>query len=67
MIDRQQVKTRRLKMSLSLADAARAAGWGTSGRTRWHDIEVGRRSVLTTETLDAIAKALKCSAKSILA
>jgi hypothetical protein len=51
---------------MSLAEAAVAAGWGRSGRTRWHDIEVGRRAVVTVASLDAIARALGCSAKTLL-
>ena len=65
MINAQEIKRRREALGLSLADAATSAGWGASGRTRWHDIEVGRRKSLELKTVQAIAKVLGVKVKDI--
>lgn len=66
MIDKNKIKALRLARRLSLSDAAIQAGWGYNGRSRWHDIETGRRASLTTDTLAAMARALECSPRSFL-
>lgn len=67
MIDRDYIRSRREKLGISLSDAAIRAGWGYGGRTRWHDIETGRRASLELATLEAMAQALDCAPSSLLA
>ncbi len=59
-VDAVKIKSKRKQLRLTLAEAAIKAGWGKGGLTRWHDIEAGRRTNLTMNTIDAIAKALGC-------
>lgn len=66
MINREEIKKRRQDRGLSLSEAAIAAGWGEMGRTRWHDIEAGRREDIRISTLDQISSALKCNAAQLL-
>ena len=66
MIDKAKIKQRRLKLGYSLTDAAVAAGWGKVGRTRWHDIEAGRRNNLTMRTIERMAEVLKIKTKDLL-
>lgn len=63
-LDFDKIKTAREKKKWTQAEAATAAGLGSA--QRWNDIESGRRTNITLETLEAIAKALGVSAKSLL-
>lgn len=66
MIDCPNIKAKRTKLGLSLADAAIAAGWTKTGRGRWGDIETGRRANVTVQTLADMAIALGCEARDLL-
>lgn len=66
MINRDKIRKMRTKLALSQGDAAERAGWGKKGRSRWADIEAGRRPTITTESLSAIATALHCKTSDLL-
>jgi transcriptional regulator with XRE-family HTH domain len=60
MLNLTYIRSRREALDLSLADAARLAGWGVKARTRWHDIESGRAPNPTLKTLLDMARVLQC-------
>ena len=64
MIDTQKIRALREGLDLTQEQAAGRAGLG--GRQRWNDIESGRKSGVTVETLEKIAKALGVKAKDLL-
>lgn len=64
LLDTAKVKAAREGRGLSQAEAATLAG--LSGRSRWSEIESGRLSNVTLETLEKIAKALGVKAKDLL-
>jgi DNA-binding Xre family transcriptional regulator len=66
MLNARKIRQLRMKLGMSLADAAKAAGWKPSGRHRWHDFETGRRTSVTITTLEAIANALACEPADLL-
>ena len=59
MLDLDYIRSRREALGLSLADAAKLAGWGKN-RGHWFDIESGRKPNPTLKTLVQMAAALKC-------
>ncbi len=63
-LDTERIKAQREKLGLSQQEAAEKAGMGS--RQRWNDVESGRKANISIETLEAIAKALGLSAKSLL-
>lgn len=63
-VDIVRIKELREKKGWTLQQAAEAAGMNS--RQRWSDIESGRNPDLRVTTLEAIAKALGVSAKSLL-
>jgi DNA-binding Xre family transcriptional regulator len=63
-LDTDKMRELRLARKLTQAQASEAAG--LRGAARWNDIESGRRTNITLETLDAIAKALKVKARDLL-
>lgn len=71
MIDFDKIKSRRLKLALTLDEAAKRAGFlmpdGTPHKQRWCDLESGRRADrVAASTLRAVAKALCCSMESLM-
>jgi transcriptional regulator with XRE-family HTH domain len=67
VLDTEKIRQLREKLGLTLEQAADAAG--LSSRQAWHNIEsgaVGGRRGITLDTLNAVAKALKCDAKDLL-
>lgn len=66
MVNAQEIRRRREALKLSLSEAAVAAGWGVAGRTRWHDIESGRRKNLELRSIQAIAKVLNVTVNTLL-
>ncbi|HYE18858.1 MAG TPA: helix-turn-helix transcriptional regulator [Tepidisphaeraceae bacterium] len=65
MLDLDKVKTLREALNLSQGDAADRAGL-KAGRSQWNDIESGRRSNVTLETLGKIAAALEVDPAELL-
>jgi transcriptional regulator with XRE-family HTH domain len=63
-LDHAKIKALREKAELTQEEAARRAGLKT--RQHWNHIESGRRSNITLDTLEAIAKALGVKAKDLL-
>jgi transcriptional regulator with XRE-family HTH domain len=63
-LDVEKIKSLREKLGLSMQDAAEKAGIGS--RQNWNKIESGANTNVKLETLEAIAKALGVSAKSLL-
>lgn len=64
MIDMAKIRRLREGLGLTQDQAAEKAGLGS--RQRWNDIESGRKSGVTVETLERIAKALGVKAKDLL-
>ncbi|HEY7087446.1 MAG TPA: helix-turn-helix transcriptional regulator [Tepidisphaeraceae bacterium] len=64
VLDTKRIKSLRERGGLTLADAARAAGF--SSRQGWHNVESGKQTNIKLGTLNRIAKALKTSAKDLL-
>lgn len=60
MLNLPHIKSRREALDLSLADAARLAGWGIKARGHWYDIESGRAPNPTLKTLLDMARVLQC-------
>lgn len=63
-LDIEKMRSVRERMKLTQEVAAQAAGM--SGRQQWNDVESGRKGNVSIATLEAIAKALKISPKSLL-
>ena len=66
LLDTAKMRSLRLARGLSQQDAAARAGI-RGGKTRWADIETGRRVNVTLETLGRIAAALECEPSELLA
>lgn len=64
MIDVAKIRQLREDLGLTQDQAAEKSGLGS--RQRWNDIESGRKSGVTVETLERIAKALGVKAKDLL-
>ena len=64
VLDTAKMKALRIKRGLSMEQAAAAAG--LRGRQRWYEIESGRQTNLTLDTLNRIAAALGVRAKDLL-
>jgi len=60
MLNLPYIRSRREALDLSLADAARLAGWGIKARGHWYDIESGRAPNPTLKTLLDMARVLQC-------
>jgi transcriptional regulator with XRE-family HTH domain len=63
-LDFGKIKQIRERLGLTQEEAAKKAGF--SNRQYWNNIESGRRTNIELNTLDAIARALKVSAKDLL-
>ena len=59
-------KIRKLRLAAKLTQAEAAERAGLKGKQKWSDLENGRRSNLTIETLERIAKALGVRAADLL-
>ena len=64
LLNTEKMKKLRLKRGLTMTEAAVAAGLGN--RQRWYEIESGRLTNVTIDTLNKIAAALGVSAKELL-
>ena len=64
-LDVQKIKQLRLKAGLSQADAANRAGI-KGGRQGWYNIESGRQSNPTLQTLERIARVLGVTVPALL-
>jgi transcriptional regulator with XRE-family HTH domain len=64
VLDTEKMKALRLKLGLSMDDAARRAGFAS--RQQWYQIESGNVTNIKLETLNAIAAALGVKAKDLL-
>jgi transcriptional regulator with XRE-family HTH domain len=67
VIDGPGIRAKRKELGLTLMQAAALAGWGKWGHPRWSLIERGLRRVVNTQTLDDMAKALRCHPRELLA
>ena len=63
-LDVEKIRAMREKLGLSQQEAAERAGIGS--RQHWNKIESGTNTNIKIDTLEAIAKALGVSAKSLL-
>ena len=63
-LDITKMRELREKRGLSLAQAAKAAGF--AGRQQWHQIESGQRTNIELNTLEKIAEALGVKARDLL-
>ena len=64
MLNTKKMREKRQALGLTQQEAAEKAGFGD--RQRWSDIESGRRSNVTIETLEQIAKTLGVKACDLL-
>ena len=64
ILDTEKIERLRVAKDLSQEEAATKAGLG--GRQKWSDIVTGRRTNITMDTLEGIAKALGVSARDLL-
>jgi transcriptional regulator with XRE-family HTH domain len=64
ILDTAKIRTLREGRGLSQEEAATLAG--LSGRARWSEVESGRLTNITMETLEKMAKALGVKAKELL-
>ena len=64
VLDTEKMKKLRIKRGLTMTEAAQAAGM--SSRQRWYEIESGRLTNITIDTLNRIAAALGVSARDLL-
>lgn len=62
-LDVAKVRELRKELGLTQAQAAKKAGMVLQ---RWNDIESGRRSNVTVDTLSTVAAALGCDARDLL-
>lgn len=63
-LDAKRLRELRIVAGITQAEAAERAG--LTGKQVWSDLEKGRRSNITLETLDRIAAALGVRAKDLL-
>ena len=63
-LDTKRIEARRRELGLSQEEAARRAGFG--GRAYWNDIVHGRKSNVTLQVLEDIARALDCDARDLI-
>ena len=64
ILDCGKIKGFREARKLSQEEAAKLAG--LAGRQNWNEIEGGRRTNITMDTLERVAKALGVKAKDLL-
>jgi len=64
IVNTDEIRRRRLRLKLTLADAAKAAGWRTP--VQWHDIEAGKKRDPRASTLVRVAKVLRCKVDQLL-
>lgn len=70
MLDRAEIKRRRLALNLTQAQAARDAVWvdpaGGPDRRRWQKLESGHPADPALSTVEAAARALRCQVADLL-
>jgi transcriptional regulator with XRE-family HTH domain len=64
VLDTAKMRALRLKLGLSMDEAAKRAGFAL--RQRWFEIESGRTTNIKIDTLNAVAIALEVKAKDLL-
>lgn len=64
-LDRDKMRERRKALGLNQTEAAERAGFA-GGATWWSDVENGRKSNVTLDTLAKIAAALECDARDLI-
>jgi antitoxin component of MazEF toxin-antitoxin module/DNA-binding Xre family transcriptional regulator len=64
ILDRDEMKRRRMALDLTQERAAELADFTT--RQQWYEIEAGRQTNITLETLSRIAAALTCEPSDLL-
>ena len=64
MLDVEKMKALRTKLGLTQTDAAVAAGF--KSKQAWWNIESGTQINVTLDTLNSIAKVLKCKPRDLL-
>ena len=64
-LDRVKMRDRRKSLGINQTEAAIRAGF-PGGASQWSDVENGRRSNVTLETLAKIATALECTSQDLL-
>jgi len=63
-LDTDKIRALREKLGITQDEAARRAGLGT--RQAWNNIEAGRKTNVTLDTLERIAAALGVKSKDLL-
>ena len=66
MLNLPYIRSRRESLDLSLADAARLAGWGEKARGHWYDIESGRAHNPTLKTMLDMCRVLECDISQLV-
>jgi len=66
MLNLTYIRSRREALDLSLADAARLAGWGEKARGHWYDIESGRAHNPTLKTMLDMCRVLECDISQLV-
>jgi transcriptional regulator with XRE-family HTH domain len=64
VLDTEKMKTLRLKLGLTMEEAAKRAGF--VNRQRWYQVESGQTTNVKLDTLNKIAAALSVKAKDLL-
>lgn len=64
MVNRDEIRRRRIELEFTLQEAGERAGF--SGRQRWSGIEQGERSNPSVTTMAAVARALGCTIEDLL-
>jgi transcriptional regulator with XRE-family HTH domain len=64
-LDREKMRERRKALGLNQSEASARAGFN-GGASWWSDVESGRKSNVTLDTLARIATALGCTSADLL-
>jgi transcriptional regulator with XRE-family HTH domain len=67
MVNRKEIKRRRLALGMTFRGAAVAAGWSEDDRSRWQKLEEGVPKDPAWSTMESVAKALGCKLDDLLA
>lgn len=63
-VDTNEIRRRRKRQKLTLAKAAKLAGWKSA--QHWANVEQGRQGNMRVATLVAVAKVLGCKVDALL-
>lgn len=66
MVNRTEIKRRRLAKGMTFREAAVAAGWEENDRARWQKLESGTPADPAISTVEAVARALGCKVQDLL-